>query len=71
MGLKEIRRLAHALGIPDSQGMEIGDLIHLIQYEEGHLPCFSEAWSAPCRMDECPFSIACSSNLRIRVAHRH
>lgn len=71
MGLKEIQRLAHALGVSDVQGMNISALIHSIQFEEGQLPCFSEAWSAPCRMDECPFSLACSSNLRVRVAPQH
>jgi hypothetical protein len=71
MGLKEIQRLAHALGIQDAQGMSIVALIHSIQFEEGHLPCFSEAWSAPCGMDVCPFSVACSSNLLVRAAPRH
>ncbi len=70
MGLKEIQRLAQALGIRDVQAMNISALIHSIQYEEGHLPCFSEAWSAPCGMDVCPFSLACSSNRRVRAAPR-
>ena len=71
MGLKEIQRLAQALGIRDVQAMDISALIQSIQFEEGHLPCFSEAWSAPCGMDVCPFSVACSSNRQVRVAPRH
>jgi len=71
MGLKEIQRLAHALGVRDVQGMDVNALIRSIQFEEGHVPCFSEAWSAPCGMEDCPFSLACSSNLRARTASRH
>ena len=71
MELKEIRRLACALGISDARGMDIDALIRSIQFEEGHVPCFSEAWSAPCRIDACPFSMVCSSSLQARAAARH
>lgn len=61
MGPRELQRLAHALGIPGTDQASIGVLIQSIQIEEGLMPCFSEAWSAPCRIDECPSSISCSS----------
>ena len=71
MTLQEIRRLAHALGIMDTEKLGAFALIRLIQFEEGHMPCFSEAWSAPCKIDGCPFSAMCSSNLSIRAKHKH
>ena len=71
MGLKEIQRLACALGIPGARGMDVDALIRSIQFEEGHVPCFSEAWSAPCRIDTCPFAMVCSSSLPVRAAARH
>lgn len=71
MTSQEIRRLAHALGIVDTERLSTLALIRLIQLEEGHMPCFSEAWSAPCRVDGCPFLAMCSSNLRIRVKPKH
>lgn len=71
MGLKEIRRLAHALGIPKVDQMAVAELIKSIQFEVGLVPCFSEAWSSPCRVGECPFSSACSSNMHIRAATKH
>lgn len=63
MGPKEIQRLAHALGIPSAHRSNVTTLIRSIQREEGLMPCMSEAWSAPCRVDECPLSAACSSNI--------
>lgn len=71
MELKEIQRLANALGIPGANQLSVSSLIRSIQFEEGLMPCFSEAWSAPCRIDECPFSIVCSSNVVARIAIRH
>lgn len=71
MTLEELRRLADALGIADSGHMDVSMLIRLIQFEEGQLPCFSEAWSAPCNVDDCSFSKLCSSNLLIRTKARH
>lgn len=61
MGPRELQRLAHALGIPGSDQASVGMLIDSIQLEEGLMPCFCEAWSAPCKIDECPSSISCSS----------
>lgn len=71
MGLKEIQRLADALGIPGADQMSIRVLIKSIQFEKGYMPCFSEAWSAPCRIDECPCSIICRSNVFTRTEVRH
>ena len=68
MGPKELQRLANALGIPGTGQSSIGMLIQSIQHEEGLMPCFSEAWSAPCGLDECPSSIACSSKAFVTVA---
>lgn len=66
----DIRRLAKALGIEDVAQMGLSELIRAIQFQEGHMPCFSEVWSAPCGLDACPFAKVCSSHLRIRaVAH--
>lgn len=64
MTLQEIQRLARALGVEDPEKMSALALIRLIQFEEGHMPCFSEAWSVPCKLD-CPFFDACSSHKRI------
>ena len=64
----DIRRLAEALGIKDAARIGLGELIRCIQFQEGHMPCFSEAWSAPCRLDDCPFAKVCSSHLRVRTA---
>lgn len=71
MRLKEIQRLANALGILGANHMSVSTLIKSIQHEEGLVPCFSEAWSAPCRIDECPFSIACSSNAVTKLVQKH
>lgn len=71
MGLKEIQRLADALGIPNANQLRVNVLVHSIQHEEGLMPCFSEAWSTPCRVDECPFSAACSSNMNIAASGEH
>lgn len=71
MELKEIQRLANALGIPSTHPCNVKALIQSIQHEEGLMPCLSEAWSAPCRIDECPHSAACSSNTGIRCEDRH
>lgn len=71
MGLKEIQRLADALGIPGADRLSVAALIKSIQFEEGLMPCYSEAWSAPCKIDECPFSVLCSSNVFTRTALRH
>lgn len=68
MGPKELQRLANALGIPGSHQSSIGMLIQAIQHEEGLMPCFSEAWSSPCGLDECSASIACSSKVVITAA---
>ena len=62
----DLRRLAKALGIADSKDKSVHDLIRSIQYEEGKMPCFSETWSAPCRIECCPFSDVCHSYLRHR-----
>lgn len=61
MGPREIQRLADALGIEGTDGMNVDVLIRNVQYQEGRMPCFSEAWSAPCKIGECPNSSACSS----------
>lgn len=71
MGLHEIRGLANALGIENTEEMDVDRLIRSIQFEKGLMPCFSEVWSSPCRVDECPFFFACSSNVTTRVAVRH
>jgi hypothetical protein len=68
MGPKELQRLANALGIPGTDQASIGMLIQAIRYEEGLMPCFSEAWSSPCGLDECPSSIACSSTSWLTAA---
>jgi len=62
----DLRRLAKALGIADSQDKSVHELIRSIQYQEGKMPCFSETWSAPCRIKSCPFSDVCHSYLRHR-----
>lgn len=62
----DIRRLAEALGVADSQEKSVHELIRTIQNQEGQMPCFSETWSAPCRIESCPFSGACHSFLRHR-----
>lgn len=61
MRQNEIRRLALALGIPGAKDLSVGELIRSIQAEEGLMPCQSELWSAPCRIEECPFAAMCSS----------
>lgn len=71
MTLEDIRRLADALGIEGARTLSVGELIHLIRLEEGRVPCYSEAWSAPCGVDRCPFADVCSSNLHIESATRH
>ncbi|HXH72466.1 MAG TPA: hypothetical protein VNI58_06620 [Mariprofundaceae bacterium] len=67
MGKDEIRRLAGALGIEDVDRMNAGELILFIQREEGRLPCFSEAWSSPCWIGDCPSSGDCSSQTAVEV----
>lgn len=62
----DIRRLAKALGVANSQEKSVLELIRSIQYLEGQMPCFSETWSAPCRIESCPFSDACHSYLQYR-----
>jgi len=71
MGPKEIQRLANALGIPSAHPSNMRTIIHSIQLQEGLMPCLSEAWSTPCRVDECPFSAACSSYLGTGTKHQH
>lgn len=68
MGLEEIRRLATALGIKGAEKMDVRDLIHSVQFQEGHMPCFSETWSTPCMIEDCPFAEVCRSYLRSRTA---
>lgn len=63
----DIRRLAKALGIDDSQESSVYELIRSIQLQEGHMPCFSETWSRPCRIESCPISGLCRSYLRKRM----
>jgi len=65
MRIQEIQRLATALGIEHVRQKSGADLIRHIRFEEGHLPCFSEAWSAPCNIGDCPFSDACSSHFSV------
>jgi hypothetical protein len=67
----DIRRLATALDVDDIDRMSPGELIRAIQFQEGHMPCFCEAWSAPCGIGDCPFASACSSHLRIRAMTTH
>lgn len=71
MGLREIQRLADALGIEGAERMKADTLIRSVQYQEGHMPCFSEPWSAPCSIAACPFFDVCSSNMATRVAKSH
>lgn len=71
MGLHEIQRLASALGIKGASRMKVDTLIRCVQYQEGHMPCFSEVWSAPCSIGECPFFDVCSSSMATRVTARH
>lgn len=71
MGLKEIQRLADALGILSTEQRSVRDLIQSIQFEEGLMPCYSEAWSAPCQVSECPFCDVCSSHMDARARARH
>lgn len=71
MGLHEIQRLAYALGIEGADRMKTVALIRSVQFQEGHMPCFSEAWSAPCSIGDCPFFDVCSSSVATRVAARH
>jgi hypothetical protein len=59
---ENLRRLANALGIENPHCMKISDLIHSIRFLEGELPCFSQAWSAPCQIGDCPHCLACSSS---------
>lgn len=61
MGKEDIRRLANALGIGNADQMNAAELILSIQHQEGELPCFSEIWSFPCRIGDCPRSCDCSS----------
>jgi hypothetical protein len=67
----DIRRLAKALGVTNVKQTSLGDLIRTIQFQEGHMPCFSETWSAPCGIEDCPFADVCTSHLPIRAAIRH
>lgn len=67
----DIRRLAKALDVDGNERMTPGELIRCIQFQEGHMPCFCEAWSAPCGIRDCPFSTTCSSHLHIRAMSRH
>jgi len=62
MVIQDIRRLAIAVGVPQANQKDTRELICSIQNQEGHMPCFSESWSAPCLIDDCPLAEACSSN---------
>lgn len=66
----DLRRLAKALDVDDDRKTP-GELIRSIQFLEGQMPCFCEAWSAPCGIEDCPFAAACSSHLHIRTTTRH
>ena len=59
---KEMQRLGHALGIGDAHLLKVSELIRFIRVQEGELPCFSQNWSAPCKIKACPICDACSSN---------
>jgi hypothetical protein len=59
---KEMQRLGLALGIGDAHRMKAPELIRFIRLQEGELPCFSQNWSAPCKIKGCPICDACSSN---------
>jgi len=57
----EIRRLGAALGVNEARHRDIGEVILSIHQVEGGMPCFSELWSSPCHIVECPFVDRCSS----------
>ncbi|MFN2107241.1 MAG: hypothetical protein ACK2UJ_20365 [Candidatus Promineifilaceae bacterium] len=71
MELHDIQRLASALGIESTDQMNVETLTRTIQFEEGLVPCFSEAWSVPCKIEECPLYEVCSSNLMARLTANH
>jgi hypothetical protein len=58
---KEMQRLAAALGIRDVHRLNTADLIACIREQEGEIPCYSQPWSAPCRIRDCPLRHACTS----------
>jgi hypothetical protein len=59
---KDMQRLGLALGIDDAHRMATPELIRFIRLQEGELPCFSQNWSAPCKIKGCPICDICSSN---------
>jgi hypothetical protein len=58
---ENLRRLGKALGIERAHYMHMNELIRAIRLLEGELPCFSQAWSTPCNVEDCPHGLACSS----------
>jgi hypothetical protein len=59
---KELQRLAVALGIRNAQNLNTVELIECIRHQEGDMPCFSQLWSAPCRIKGCTVRKACTSH---------
>jgi len=58
---KELQRLATALGVRDADRLSVEELIACIQVQEGDIPCYSQLWSSPCRIHDCPLRHACTS----------
>lgn len=58
---KEIQRLAAALGMDNPSRLNTAEMIRYIQFQEGDMPCFSQSWSAPCRIADCPMCRKCTS----------
>lgn len=58
---KELQRLATALGIRNAECLSIEELIDHIRTQEGDIPCYSQLWSSPCRIRDCPLRHACTS----------
>ena len=67
----DIQLLAETLCNGGMARMDLHELIRNIQFHTGHMPCYCETWSAPCGIDDCLFSAACTSHLRIRITVRH
>lgn len=69
MVFQDMQRLAVALDIKDALRMDTPALVDAIESREGGtLPCFSQAWSAPCDIADCPLFIDCSSSLSYQAA---
>jgi hypothetical protein len=67
----DIQLLAETLRNDGMAQMDLHELIRSIQFQQGRMPCYSEPWSAPCRVDDCPFSAVCTSHLRVMSVVRH